>query len=267
MLIAHLTDLHIVPEGERLGKVLDVNALADTAVDTINAEPHTPAFAVVTGDLTHTGSRVEMENARRILDRLDMPYFAIPGGHDESDIFSETFADRGWRDPAGDFRYSVDDYPVRLVAADTTTGKSGKPQFGAERCAWLESELSKAPDRPTLLAIHHPPFQCRIPVATYVEDYHVAWAEGLKAVVSRHPQVQTLICGHVHRTTHVRWAGTIASIGPSTSVQTDPLFTDYTETGIRGRLAAEPGGWQALWWDGEALLNFGLLADRSYARF
>jgi len=271
MLIGHLTDLHMVAEGQRLGKVLDVNALVRRAVETINAEPVPPAFVVVTGDLTHSGTREETVQARLALDALAMPYFAMPGGHDDPEIFSEVFGRHAWRDDgSGDIRYVVDDYSVRLVVADTTAGKGRKPEFGAERCAWLEEVLAAAPDSPTLLAIHHPPFQCRIPVATYVEDFTVSWADGLRDVVRRHPQIQTVICGHVHRATHVRWAGTMASIGPSTSVQSDPLFSDFSgdgQVGIRGRLALEPGGWQGLWWDGEALLNIGLLTDRSYARY
>lgn len=269
MLIAHLTDFHMLEQGQLLGKVLDVNSLVWQAVETVNASPVPPAFVVMTGDLTHTGTRDEMVEARRALDALTVPYFAITGGHDVPDVFHDVFGERGWRDEAtGDTRYVVDDYPVRLVMADTTAGKGHLPEFGPERCEWLDRTLSEAPDKPTLLGLHYPPFQCRVPVRAYVEDVEVAWAEGLKAVVSRHPQIQSVVCGHVHRTTHVRWAGTMASIGPSPTVQSEPLFSDLKAmTGRRMTLALEPGGWQALWWDGEALLNIGMLADRSYARY
>ena len=267
MLIGHLTDLHMVDEGQLLGRVLDVNTLVRNAVDTINEAPVPPAFVVVTGDLTHSGSREEMIHARRTLDRLTMPYFALPGGHDQPQIFSETFGDRCWRDDAsGDIRYVIDDYSIRLVVADTTSRRGGRPEFGAERCAWLEAALLAEPDKPTLLAIHHPPFQCRIPATTYVEDFEISWAAGLKEIVSRHPQIQTVVCGHVHRATHVRWAGTLASIGPSPVVQTQPVFSDLANESMRSHLVLEPGGWQGLWWDGEALVNFGLMTDRSYPR-
>lgn len=271
MLIGHLTDLHMVEEGKLMANVLDVNALVRTAVATINAAPVAPDYVVVTGDLTHSGTHDQMAHVRDTLDGLAMPYFAMPGGHDDPNVFADVFGDRGWNDPSSrDTRYVVDDFSVRLIVADTTAGKGQGPEFGPERCAWLDRALSQAPETPTLLAIHHPPFQCRVPVATYVEDFSVSWAEGLKGVVTRHPQIQTLICGHVHRSTHVRWAGTIASIGPSTSVQADPVFSDFRgleKTGRLMQLAVEPGGWQALWWDGEALLNFGLMTDRSYARY
>lgn len=272
MLIAHLTDLHILEKGQKLANILDTNALALQAIETINAQPTRPSFVVVTGDLTHNGKYEEMEVAKKILDELDMPYFALPGGHDNATEFAEVFGERGWIDPdTGETRYVVDEFPVRLIVADTTAGKGEMPQFGHERCAWLDQTLSNRPETPTLLALHHPPIQCRIPVAAYVSDVAVRWAQELKAVVERHPQICSVVCGHVHRTTHAQWAGTLVSIGPGASVQTAPDFTDFAEIksqgGRRTKLLVEPGGWQALWWDGEALLNFGLFADRSYASY
>jgi 3',5'-cyclic-AMP phosphodiesterase len=267
LLIGHLTDLHMVEEGALLGRVLDVNMLVRTAVETINSAPVPPAFVVVTGDLTHNGTEQQTALARDTLDHLDMPYFALPGGHDDAAIFARTFADRGWLDPAsGDIRYVMDDHAVQLVVADTTAKEGHMPTFGPERCDWLDQRLSDAADKPTLLAIHHPPFQCRIPARAYCDDFGMSWAQGLKEVVSGHSHIKTVICGHVHRTTHVRWAGTMASIGPSPTVQTDPVFSDITTGGLREQLVLEPGGWQGLWWDGEELLNFGLMTDRSYKR-
>jgi hypothetical protein len=43
-------------------------------------------------------------------------------------------------------------------------------------------------------------------------------AEELAAVVRRHPQVQRLLCGHVHRFHRESWAGTTATIMPSVAV-------------------------------------------------
>ena len=267
MLIGHLTDLHMVDEGTLLGKVLDVNTLVRTAVETINAAPVQPAFVVVTGDLTHNGTERQMALARCTLDSLQMPYFALPGGHDDTAVFAQTFADRGWHDPvSGDIRYVIDDHEVLLVVADTTNRDGHLPIFGPERCNWLDQILSQAKDKPTLLAIHHPPFQCRVPARAYCEDFGMSWAKDLKTVVSAHSQIQTVVCGHVHRTTHVRWAGTMASIGPSPTVQTEPVFSDFIPGAMREQLVLEPGGWQGLWWDGEALLNFGLMTNRTYKR-
>jgi hypothetical protein len=44
-------------------------------------------------------------------------------------------------------------------------------------------------------------------------------AEAMREVVRQHPQVESVVCGHVHRPIQVRWAGTIASTAPSTAHQ------------------------------------------------
>ena len=43
--------------------------------------------------------------------------------------------------------------------------------------------------------------------------------ETFASVIKRHPQVETILCGHVHRANEVRFAGTIASTAPSAAHQ------------------------------------------------
>jgi Icc protein len=45
--------------------------------------------------------------------------------------------------------------------------------------------------------------------------------EGLAAVVAGHPQVERILCGHLHRPITRRFGGTIASTCPSTAHQVD----------------------------------------------
>jgi len=272
MLVGHLTDLHALAPGKLLGGVLDANKLARMAVDTMNDAALRPAFVVVTGDLTHSGKREEMEQARDILDCLHMPYFVLPGAHDDEAVFREVFAHRLPRGAdEGDLCFAVDGHAVRLVVAQTTTGKGNPPAFGADRCAALDALLAEGPDQPTLLAIHHPPFQCRIPVAAYVQDPGMEWARGLERTVVAHDQVKLVVSGHVHRAILRAWAGTVASVGPSTCVQSAPSFEDFVAAAEAGRrnvsLIVEPPACQVHWWDGAAFVTYVLPTDRSYPRY
>ena len=68
-----------------------------------------------------------------------------------------------------------------------------------------------------LLFMHHPPFECGIDAFD-----HARLQEGdarLAEMVRRHGNVERVMCGHVHRPIQVRWAGTMASIAPSTAHQ------------------------------------------------
>ena len=61
--------------------------------------------------------------------------------------------------PEGEFlHYAVEDYPVRLVALDSVSAGDRKGAFRSQRLAWLDASLSREPQRPTILFMHHPPF-------------------------------------------------------------------------------------------------------------
>jgi 3',5'-cyclic AMP phosphodiesterase CpdA len=73
--------------------------------------------------------------------------------------------------------------------------------------------------------MHHPPFETLI--GHMDEIGLMAGAPELEAIVARHPNVERVICGHLHRAIDVRFGGTIASTAPGPAHQVclnlDPL--------------------------------------------
>jgi 3',5'-cyclic AMP phosphodiesterase CpdA len=59
-------------------------------------------------------------------------------------------------------------------------------------------------------------------------------------IVGRHDQVERVLSGHVHRSIHTRWAGTIASTAPSTAHQ---VALDLTPN-APSAFVMEPAGYQ-----------------------
>jgi 3',5'-cyclic-AMP phosphodiesterase len=102
MLIAHITDLHLRKEGELAftGRVDTAARLAAT-VEFLNAFRPRPALALVTGDLVDFGRPEEYANLRRVLDRLEMPAYLIPGNHDNRDNLRAAYADHGYMPKTG----------------------------------------------------------------------------------------------------------------------------------------------------------------------
>ena len=143
-------------------------------------------------------------------------YF-VPGNRDDNDAMRAAFSDATFLPATGDFlHYVIEDYDTRLVAIDSTLKGERKGRFCEARQAWLDSTLSAQPDRPTLLFIHHPPFDVD---DHYVGGYrHPEEAAALEAIVRRHSQVIGLLCGHVHWPVQREWAGTQARIMPSIAV-------------------------------------------------
>ncbi|WP_235514765.1 hypothetical protein [Acidovorax sp. Root217] len=110
----------------------------------------------------------------------------------------------------------MDDHPVRIVAVDSCIPGRQHGRVDAAALAWLDAILSEARDKPTLLMLHHPPFMSGIP---YMDEYRCMDADGLEAVVRAHPQVERVLCGHVHRSMLRRWAGTVVCTAPSTTTE------------------------------------------------
>lgn len=215
MLIAQLSDPHVRPEGVLYQGVVDSNAMFAAAVAQVNALDSPPDLVLLTGDLVDEGNPEEYTMLRRLLGRLGMPVLAIPGNHDDRDAFRKAFHDHGYMPPAGPINYVADDFgPVRIVALDVTVPGQHHGTVSANGAQWLDDELAAEPGRPTLLMMHQPPFATGVP---YLDLYHCREGARLAAVVARHPAVERIVCGHVHRFMQLRFGGTMLCTAPSTA--------------------------------------------------
>ncbi|MGI9386234.1 MAG: phosphodiesterase, partial [Methyloligellaceae bacterium] len=191
---------------------VDTVAGLTACVAHLNALRPTPDVTVMSGDLTDFGTLDEYTIARSLLDKLTMPYYVIPGNHDDREALRHTFADHTYLPRSGFLNFVIEEHPVRLIGLDTVVPGEPFGEMCRERLQWLDARLTEHADRPTLIFMHHPPFVTGI--------RHMDWQncrnnEALSQIISRHPQVQMILCGHVHRAIEISWAGTVASIGPS----------------------------------------------------
>ena len=215
MLIAQISDTHLLPKSstEPAAK-LRAGCLRRCVAD-INRQR--PDAVIFTGDTVQHGAPEEYGYLRELLEPLQAPLYLVPGNRDDKDALRAAFDDHAHLPVSGGFlNYEIEDYPVRLVAIDSTLPAERKGVFCADRQARLDRVLSEQPDRPTLLFIHHPPFDVG---DHYVDGYrHPEEATGLADIVGRHSQVVALLCGHVHWPVQTRWAGTEVRIMPSVAV-------------------------------------------------
>jgi 3',5'-cyclic AMP phosphodiesterase CpdA len=220
MLICQLTDLHVCAVGVSCNRVSDTNMLAVRAFRAVTAMRPAPDVVVITGDLTETGMPAEYANlAALIRQHLRFPVYVIPGNHDRRDNFRRDLAHLpGVTSDPVYVQYAVDDYPVRLVMLDTVVFGSGHGELRAEQLTWLDRTLAAAPDKPTIVGMHHPPFGCGI---AHMDRIALREPQAFLAVIARHRQVRWIICGHHHRPIFTQVANTIASIAPSVAHQVE----------------------------------------------
>ena len=222
--LVQLSDPHLVEPGRLLHNRIDTPAfLAQAVAGVCSLQP--PATAVlITGDLVERGNAAEYEHLRALLAPLPCPVHLMPGNHDDITTLRRVFAGQATLQPAADapglgahVLFSLDLPGLRVVALGTVVPRQSHGALYKARLAWLERTLAAAPRQPTIVAMHHPPF------ATGIAEMDAIGlrqgADALDALLRRHPQVERLVCGHLHRSIQCRFAGTLAMTVPSTAHQ------------------------------------------------
>lgn len=229
-LLVQLSDPHIGATWAAGDPVAGLRA----AVESVRRLPDPVDAVLMSGDLADNAADGEYELVRELLAGLGVPVHVLPGNHDHRDTLRRHFDLPGA--VGAPVQYAVDLGPLRLVALDSTRPGEVRGELDAHRLRWLDAELARAPDRSTLLALHHPPVSTGIAAWDEI-GLPVADRRALADVLHRHPQVRRIMAGHVHRTMTAELAGRTVLAVPSTYVQTRLSFNaDEIET------TAEPPG-------------------------
>jgi 3',5'-cyclic AMP phosphodiesterase CpdA len=220
VLICQLTDLHVRPAGLASNRVSETNMFTARAFQAVAAFRPRPDVVLITGDLTECGLEAEYANLTALLARyLDLPVYVVPGNHDRRGNFRASLAHLPGVTAHPDYvQYAIDSHAVRLVMLDTVVPGAGHGELRSEQLEWLDQMLAAVPDKPTLIGMHHPPFNCGIAHMDKIALRNIA---NFVAVIARHKQVERIVCGHHHRPIVTRVAHAIASIAPSVAHQVE----------------------------------------------
>ena len=242
--LGHLSDLHI---GEP-GSVMDATfGGAERLSRTLSAMQHDPFridALLITGDLVDHATRSEYRRLRSLLENVTVPIVVLPGNHDDPDLLdvelNGVVAPNRVENRLG---FIHDEWPLRIVALDTTVSGLHSGNISTERVEWVDAALG-ASTRPTVLALHHPP----ISTGMWWMDYTgPPGADLLEPVVARHPHVQVMCCGHIHRSLTTTFGGTLVSVASSMVYQSLPA----TSADALPLIRSEHSSFSLLRWDGE----------------
>jgi 3',5'-cyclic-AMP phosphodiesterase len=252
MLIAHISDLHVMAAGELAYGVVDTYPMVARAIAHI--AQLAPDIVVITGDLVHSVQRVEYQRLKALLQPLTMPLYLLPGNHDSRDLIREVFTDHAYLPSTGFLQYTVEDYPVRLMMLDTNVPGEGRGELDASRLQWLDEQLNKQPQQPTLLFMHHPPF---ITGLDLMDGFSLTGSDALATIVKKYDCIERIGCGHIHRPIQTRWAGTLVYTVPSPVHQ---VSLDLSGADQAATFVMEPPAYQLHLWRA----NLGLVSHTQY---
>jgi alkaline phosphatase D len=176
-----------------------------------------PDLVVMTGDLCFDALEFpdDLAFARGQLDRMGVPWLAIPGNHDIGDqppdlkfkVPVDALKRGRWLDALGADWWLRDVGDWRLIGLNGMLPDSALPAE-AEQWRWLDAALAERGGREVLLCIHKPLFVLDPDtVVDSTQHYAIGTRRRLLDLSARHG-VRAIVSGHLHR----RWAGAHAGV-------------------------------------------------------
>lgn len=208
MRIVQLSDLHLRPPPLYSG--IDPWAAWRAALARALALRPAPELLLLSGDLADDGGEQSYRDLAADLAACGIAYAVLPGNHDCAPLLRRVFAEQPWSHPSLACQRR-DFAAVTLLLVDTTIAGEEAGRLTAEHLAWLERHCPD--DRRCLLVLHHPPFMIGIPG---MDCINCAGGALLADWLAGRPQIEALLCGHVHRPVTTLFAGRPALTAPAT---------------------------------------------------
>lgn len=251
MLIAQVTDIHL---GFDPGNPDEANRKRlDQVLRALHDGPNRPDLLLATGDLTDRGDADSYHRLADAFSQCAFPVWPCMGNHDDRAHFAQHFPHIRQED--GFVHYVIPLEGRRIIMLDTLEPGRHGGAFCEQRAAWLSARLDEEAEMPTLIVMHHPPVEVGIEwMDTHVDE---PWVQRFTATVANRPNVQAILCGHIHRTITAPWQGTTIAICSSTAPQLAldlrPIDPDTPDN--RPMIIAEPPAYALHRWIESGLIT------------
>ena len=193
--VVHITDTHLLAEPTMTDHGdPDVSLLA--TIDAVR-DVH-PDLVLLTGDLADDGSVPALRRVNDLIGGLSAPVLALAGNHDDVSNVRTVFGSTD----------AVEVGAWRVLAVESSVAGE---IHGSVDVDGLVDRLDRLDDRPTLIAIHHPPLS----PSTH-PWFQLHGAEALLAALSARRHVRAIVSGHLHQAFERRSGDLSVFSGPST---------------------------------------------------
>lgn len=200
--VAQLSDTHFDltdAATDRASRVMDYLWRSTAPIDAI----------IATGDIADHGLPAEYEQAAKAFTG-PLPVLVMPGNHDVRPAYREALL--GEPASTGPINRVLRTERAVYVGCDSSVPGRDEGLLDDETIGWLDETLGTTPaGLPVFVAFHHPPAVLHHP---YVDSIRQLGENRLADVVSRHPHVTALICGHAHMATATTFAGRPLLVAP-----------------------------------------------------
>jgi 3',5'-cyclic AMP phosphodiesterase CpdA len=216
VLIAQITDMHVSKPGKLFGKHVDSRANFERCISRVLSLNPKPDVVLLTGDLAENGEPEEYDFIAEQLKRLSCPVLAVPGNHDVREEMLRKIPQCVKRQEGGHLSFVEDTFPLRVIGLDTIVPGKVHGEIYEQRLSWLRDALMQGRGKPTLIAMHHPPFTTGLVamdnygIKSGLEDFKMTIAENAK-------NISAIVCGHAHRMIVANISGVPVLLAPACS--------------------------------------------------
>ncbi|EKK7703835.1 3',5'-cyclic-AMP phosphodiesterase [Cronobacter sakazakii] len=219
--ILQITDTHLF--AGKNDTLLGVNTWESyqAVLAELHAEQRECDLIVATGDLAQDHTPEAYEHFATGIASLPAPCVWLPGNHDFQPAMYSTLQEAGIS-PAKRV-FAGDNWQVLLLDSQVFGVPHG--ELSDYQLEWLERMLQAAPERHTLLLLHHHPLPSG---CGWLDQHSLRNAQALDDVLNHYPQVKHLLCGHIHQELDLDWNGRRLMATPSTCVQFKPHCAGFT---------------------------------------
>lgn len=254
VLIAQMTDIHVGFAPDEKPEELNLTRFRATLKRLLEG-PNRPDLLVLSGDITDRGDAESFAKTAALLANCPVPILPMVGNHDSREgllgAFPQVVPAEG-----GFLHYVVEaGLGLRIICLDTLEDGRHGGAFCEARAGWLAARLAEAPDRPTLIFMHHPPVVAGIDWMDPAPEE--PWIQRLSSVLEGQRQVLAIHCGHLHRQINARFAGIPLGVTPSVAplVAMDLNAIDMHQPDDRELITTEPPTYALHRWDGASLVS------------
>lgn len=218
--IAHVSDTHLLTNGNRQYGVVEPENGLLLALDRLGRLDPRPDAIVVTGDLADLGEAGAYARLKQLVEpvaaELGATLVWVMGNHDDRAAYSQGLFGTPSTHPQDEV-YDVQG--LRIISLDSTVPGYHHGAIEEAQLAWLADVLATPAPRGTILALHHPPVPLPMaPVDAVIElDDQSALARVVEGT-----DVRAILAGHLHYSTFSTFAGIPVSVASATCYTLDP---------------------------------------------
>lgn len=228
--LLQLTDLHLF--GESNGQLLGITTRHsfEAVLDLALSAQHRPDALVLSGDLVQDETPAGYRYLREVLERTELPYYCVPGNHDDPALMAEYLGSA-----------ALGSIALRRLAAwnlvflDSSVPGEDGGHLDTTQLAQL-TELLSNDTAPTLIVLHHHPVAIQ---SAWMDALGVDNGFELLALCDQFAQIKGILFGHVHQTFSFQYAQCTILGTPSTCFQFMPGSRDFA-------IDARPPGYREL---------------------